>query len=147
MRRGFGRRRRPQTSEEIPGMDPGELQKVTEAGLAPVPLEHREIPGVPAQLAVVGRGVEDDGETEWWVIRAERAFLRELNVRPSDPVAVHGSFEDETLVLEALLGDAISGAILRDDLDGDPSEEGDLGVRLAKLFMADSARDYLAGYR
>ena len=81
------------------------------------------------------------------VVLAERAFLQELNVRSTDPVAVHGSFEDETLVLEALLGDEVSGAILRDDLDGRPEEEGDLGVRLAKLFMADGARDYLAGYR
>lgn len=81
------------------------------------------------------------------VVLAERAFLAELNVRPTDPVAVHGSFEDDTLVLEAMLGDEVSGAILRDDLDGEPQEEGDLGVRLAKLFMADGARDYLASYK
>jgi hypothetical protein len=62
-------------------------------------------------------------------------------------VAVHGAFEGDQLVLEALLGDAVSGAILRDDLDGDPAEGADLGVRLAKLFIADGARDYLAGYR
>ena len=80
------------------------------------------------------------------VVKAERAFLRELNVRPTDPVAVHGSFEADTLVLEALLGDEVSGAILRDDLDGDPSEEEALGIRLAKLFVADGARDYLASY-
>ncbi len=81
------------------------------------------------------------------VVRAERAFLRELSVRLTDPVAVHGSFETDELVLEAMLGDEISGAMLRDDLDGDPAEEGDLGVRLAKLFVADGARDYLAGYK
>lgn len=81
------------------------------------------------------------------VVKAERAFLRELGVRPTDPVAVHGSFESDTLVLEALLGDEVSGAILRDDLDGEPSEEDALGIRLAKLFVADGARDYLAGYR
>jgi hypothetical protein len=60
---------------------------------------------------------------------------------------VHGSFDGETLVLEALLGDVVSGAILRDDLDGSPEEGADLGVRLAKLVLADGARDYLAGYR
>jgi hydroxymethylbilane synthase len=81
------------------------------------------------------------------VIRAERAFLRELNVRITDPVAVHGSFDGETLVLEALLGDEVSGAILRDDLDGNPEEEDELGIRLAKLFVADGARDYLASYK
>lgn len=81
------------------------------------------------------------------VIRAERAFLRELGVRLTDPVAVHGSFDGDTFVLEALLGDEVSGAILRDDLDGRPEEEEDLGIRLAKLFVADGARDYLAGYR
>jgi hydroxymethylbilane synthase len=81
------------------------------------------------------------------VVRAERAFLRELGVRTTDPVAVHGSFEGDTLVLEALLGDEVSGAILRDDLDGQAAEEDDLGIRLAKLFVADGARDYLAGYR
>lgn len=78
---------------------------------------------------------------------AERAFLQELAVRPTDPVAVHGSFEGDTLVLEALLGDEVSGAILRDDLDGEPEEESALGVRLAKLFIADGARDYLASYK
>ncbi|HMB68087.1 MAG TPA: hypothetical protein VKU85_02205 [bacterium] len=81
------------------------------------------------------------------VVAAERAFLRELGVRVIDPVAVHGAFETDTLVLEALLGDEISGAILRDDLDGSPEEEDALGIRLAKLFVADGARDYLAGYR
>lgn len=81
------------------------------------------------------------------VVRAERAFLRELGVRPTDPVAVHGAFDGDTLVLEALLGDEVSGAILRDDLDGRPEEEEDLGIRLAKLFVADGAQDYLAGYR
>ncbi len=81
------------------------------------------------------------------VVLAERAFLAELNVRTTDPVAVHGAFEEDTLVLEAMLGDEVSGAILRDDLDGEPEEEGDLGVRLAKLFMADGARDYLASYK
>lgn len=80
------------------------------------------------------------------VVAAERAFLRELNVKLTDPVAVHGSFDGETLVLEALLGDEGSGAILRDDLDGEPSEEDALGIRLAKLFVADGARDYLASY-
>jgi len=80
------------------------------------------------------------------VVNAERAFLRELNVKIADPVAVHGSFDGETLVLEALLGDEVSGAILRDDLDGDPAEEEALGIRLAKLFVADGARDYLASY-
>jgi len=81
------------------------------------------------------------------VVEAERAFLRELAVRPTDPVAVHGAFEGDTLVLEAMLGDEISGAILRDDLDGEPQEGAELGVRLAKLFIADGARDYIAGYR
>ncbi|MBZ0268954.1 hypothetical protein K8I85_12415 [bacterium] len=88
-----------------------------------------------------------DHEITHQIIKAERAFLHELHVRPTDPVAVHGAFEGDQLVLEALLGDAISGAILRDDLDGEPSEEAELGVRLAKLFIADGARDYLAGYR
>ena len=81
------------------------------------------------------------------VVAAERAFLNELHVDPSHPVAVHGYFDDELLVLEALLGDEVSGAILRDDLDGTPDEGADLGVRLAKLVLADGAKDYLAGYR
>jgi porphobilinogen deaminase len=89
---------------------------------------------------------EIDHQISRQVVRAERAFLRELNVKLTDPVAVHGSFEADTLVLEALLGDEVSGAILRDDLDGDPAEEHDLGIRLAKLFVADGARDYLASY-
>lgn len=88
-----------------------------------------------------------DHKVSHQVLRAERAFLRELGVRSTDPVAVHGAFEGETLVLEALLGDEVSGAILRDDLDGRAEEEDDLGVRLAKLFVADGARDYLASYR
>ena len=56
-----------------------------------------------------------------------------------DPAAVHGAFEGDTLVIEALLADEVSGAILRDDLDGKPEEEEDLGIRLAKLFVADGA--------
>ncbi|NNL85105.1 MAG: hypothetical protein HKP27_05605 [Myxococcales bacterium] len=73
MRRGFGRRRRQQTSDQAPGVDPAELQKVSKAGLVPTPLEHREIPEVPAQLAVIGCGREADSDVEWWVARAEGA--------------------------------------------------------------------------
>lgn len=98
-----------------------------------------------AESAEAVRGV--DHRITRQVVRAERAFLRELGVRLTDPVAVHGYFEGDQLVIEALLGDEISSAILRDDLDGNPEEEDALGVRLAKLFVADGARDYLAGYR
>ena len=88
-----------------------------------------------------------DHEVTHRVVEAERAFLRELHVEPSHPVAVHGHFEGSELVLEALLADEVSGAVMRDDLDGTPEEGADLGVRLAKLVLADGARDYLAGYR
>ncbi len=81
------------------------------------------------------------------IIAAERAFLHELHVDSTHPVAVHGHFDEDVLVLEALLADELSGAVLRDDLDGSPDEGADLGVRLAKLVLADGARDYLAGYR
>jgi hydroxymethylbilane synthase len=81
------------------------------------------------------------------IVLAERAFLRELRVEPSDPVAVHGRMEDGVILLEGMLGDVVSGALLRDELDGEPSEGEDLGVRLAKLFMADGAVDYLASYK
>lgn len=88
-----------------------------------------------------------DHELTRQIVLAERAFLRELNVGLDDPVAVYGQLEGDVVVLEGLLGDIVSGATLRDDLDGDPAEGESLGVRLAKLFIADGARDYLAGYR
>lgn len=87
-----------------------------------------------------------DHELTSQIVRAERAFLRELHVDLDDPVAVHGRLEDGVILLEGLLGDAVSGAMLRDELDGEPGEAEDLGVRLAKLFMADGAVDYLASY-
>ena len=99
--------------------------------------------GVPEAEALAARV---DHEITRQVVLAERAFLRELALLPRHPVAVHGMFEGDTLVLEAMLGDEVSGAILRDDLDGEPQEEAELGVRLAKLFIADGARDYIASY-
>lgn len=81
------------------------------------------------------------------IIAAERAFLRELDVKPTDPVAVNGRLEDGIILLEGLLGDTGSGAVMRDELDGETTEGADLGVRLAKLFMADGALDYLASYK
>jgi hydroxymethylbilane synthase len=81
------------------------------------------------------------------IVLAERAFFRELNVGLEDPAAVYGQLEGEVVVLEGLLGDIVSGATLRDELDGEPAEGENLGVRLAKLFIADGARDYLAGYK
>jgi hydroxymethylbilane synthase len=88
-----------------------------------------------------------DHELTRQIVLAERAFLRELGVEQTDPVAVHGRVEDGVILLEGMLGDAASGAVLRDELDGDPSEGEDLGVRLAKLFMADGAVDYLTSYK
>lgn len=112
------------------------------AGQGSFALLVRTSDGAAAKLALaVGH------EVSYHVILAERAFLAELNVKTTHPVAVHGSFDEETLVLEAMLADEVSGAILRDDLDGEPAEKGGLGVRLAKLIMADGAQDYLASYK
>lgn len=88
-----------------------------------------------------------DHELTRQIVLAERAFLRELNVGLEDPVGVYGQLEGDVVILEGLLGDVVSGATLRDELDGDPAEGENLGVRLAKLFIADGARDYLAGYK
>ena len=97
------------------------------------------------KIAAMARAI--DHELTRQVITAERAFLRELDVEITDPVAVHGRMEDGAILLEGMLGDAVSGALLRDELDGEPGEGEDLGVRLAKLFMADGAVDYLASYK
>jgi len=88
-----------------------------------------------------------DHELTRQVVAAERAFLRELDVEITDPVAVHGRMEDGAILLEGMLGDAGSGAVLRDELDGEAGEGEDMGVRLAKLFMAEGAVDYLASYK
>lgn len=112
------------------------------AGQGSLALLAREDDGATVKLAQA----LDDAVTHR-IVEAERAFLRELHVEAVHPVAVHGHFDEGVLVLEAMLADEVSGAVLRDDLDGTPEEGADLGVRLAKLVLADGARDYLAGYR
>jgi hydroxymethylbilane synthase len=88
-----------------------------------------------------------DDETTRNIVLAERAFLRELDVRMSDPVAVHGEQGEDGLVLRGLLADTVSGAVMRDELEGELTEAEGLGIRLAKLFVGEGARDYLASYR
>ncbi len=93
MRRGFGRRRRRQNSDELPGFDPAELEKVTEAGLVSAPLERRDLSAVPAHMAVVGTAQDEEKQIEWWVIRAEgvaEAVAAALVVRDAAPEANAG---------------------------------------------------------
>ncbi len=86
----------------------------------------------------------------WLACQAERAVSRSLGGSCSMPLAAHGQWHGDSLLLEATLGDAqsLSRPLLRARLSSRPADDAAataLGQALAAQLQAQGAQAYLAG--
>ncbi len=72
-------------------------------------------------------------------IAAERAFNNRLNGGCQAPIAGYAELTEKGLWLRGLVGDLDSGAILYDEITGDPEEAHNLGVTLAERLLSRGA--------
>ena len=70
-------------------------------------------------------------------VRAERAFLRKLEGGCQIPIAAHGRIEDNSLVLEGLVGSVDGRSIIREKIAATLQQEDPetLGLRLAQILI------------
>jgi hydroxymethylbilane synthase len=121
-----------------------------------------DIPGPDVLLPAVGQGcigIECRADDERTIsltarlnheptaicVRAERAFLRKLEGGCQIPIAAHGRIENDSLVLEGLVGSVDGLTVIREKITGSLQEDPEaLGLRLAQLLINRGAERILA---
>ncbi|MCC6347102.1 MAG: hydroxymethylbilane synthase [Nitrospirales bacterium] len=76
-------------------------------------------------------------------VRAERALLKRLEGGCQVPIAAHARLVDGRMVMEGLVGSAAGDRVIRDRIEGSPSEAEALGIRLAETLLARGAKEIL----
>jgi hydroxymethylbilane synthase len=89
-------------------------------------------------------GFLNHGETEL-TVRAERAFLRELEGGCQVPLAGYGKLDGDTLELEGMVAELDGRVLIRDKLFGPKEKPEDLGIDLAKKILASGGDKILQG--
>ncbi len=69
-------------------------------------------------------------------VAAERAFLERLGGGCQVPLAAYACFDGGNLVVEALIADPSGEPLLRDKLEGPPSQAAEMGRRLAEELLS-----------
>lgn len=82
------------------------------------------------------------GPTEM-TVRAERAFLKELEGGCQVPIAAIGSFNDENLYLRGMVANLDGTEILKDEITGKKDKAEELGITLAKRLLDAGGREIL----
>lgn len=77
-------------------------------------------------------------------VRAERAFLAQLEGDCKTPLAAHGRHTDEGLVVDALVGTPDGSKILRARRVGAPADAETMGKALAEELLSQGAADIIA---
>jgi hydroxymethylbilane synthase len=146
-------------------LDSGELQAIVlaAAGLRRLGLSGRitALLSPDTVLPAIGQGVlglevrEDDRKTQNLVpflndletelaVRAERAFLKELEGGCQVPLAGYAGVEKDRIVLDGMVAELDGSVILRQQLSGGRDKPEDLGVALARQLIAAGADRILA---
>jgi len=94
----------------------------------------------PAALEAAGRLTDRRSLIE---LTAERAVMAGLGATCDTPVGAHARLEGDGLTLEAYAGRPDGSAWVRDTLEGDPADPGDVGRAVAERMLAAGARDVL----
>src|ERR1700690_461053 len=84
----------------------------------------------------------NDPETSTCV-RAERAFLKKLEGGCQVPIAAYARLEDKILVMEGLVGSVAGDIIIKEEIEGAPSEAEALGLALAERLLSRGAKKIL----
>ncbi len=92
-------------------------------------------------------GPLNDPETSVCV-RAERAFLKKLEGGCQVPIAAHarlrrGPGEPELLIMDGLVGNLSGDILIRDHIEGSPSDAKSLGIELAERLLKRGANKIL----
>jgi hydroxymethylbilane synthase len=74
---------------------------------------------------------------------AERAFLRRLEGGCQVPIGAFAQVNDDTLVLEGMVGDLDGVTVIRDRISGDAAEAEQLGLHLAEVMIEKGAAEIL----
>jgi hydroxymethylbilane synthase len=69
-------------------------------------------------------------------VRAERAFLKELEGGCQVPLAGYGKLDGDRLVLEGMVAEIDGSRLIRDKLFGPREKPEELGVKLAGKILA-----------
>jgi hydroxymethylbilane synthase len=77
-------------------------------------------------------------------VRAERAFLRELEGGCQVPIAGHASLDGENLVLRGMVAELDGTRLIRDEISGDRDRAEEIGIELARRLLQKGADRILA---
>jgi hydroxymethylbilane synthase len=72
-------------------------------------------------------------------VRAERAFLKELEGGCQVPVAAHCRTKGHGLILQGMVAELDGSRMIKDQMEGDEAQPEELGVRLAKRILSSGA--------
>ena len=76
-------------------------------------------------------------------VRAERAFLKKLEGGCQVPIAAYARLEDKILVMEGLVGSVAGDIIIKEKIEGVPSDAEALGLALAESLLSRGAKKIL----
>ena len=144
-------------------LESGDFQAIilASAGLRRLGLASRinQVISPDALLPAIGQGalgLEMRQDHEMWellnflnhepteaAIRAERAFLKELEGGCQVPIACYGFLSGENLILKGLVAELNGSRIIRDEVEGKKESPEDMGVSLAKRLLASGAAEIL----
>ena len=77
-------------------------------------------------------------------VRAERAFLKELEGGCQVPIAGHACLEGEDLVLNGMVAELDGARLIRDEISGDKERAEEMGMELARRLLQQGADRILA---
>ncbi|MCP4666160.1 MAG: hydroxymethylbilane synthase [Deltaproteobacteria bacterium] len=78
-------------------------------------------------------------------VRAERAFLKELQGGCQVPIAGHARLEGDDLILQGMVAELDGSRLITDDISGHKDRAEDMGVELARRLLHEGADRILAG--
>jgi hydroxymethylbilane synthase len=85
-----------------------------------------------------------DHEETGLIVRAERAFLKELEGGCQVPIAGLGRLDGEILILKGLVAELDGSRVIEDEIRGPKDRPEKVGITLAKRLLASGAGEILA---
>ncbi len=146
-------------------LESGDLHAIilATAGLSRLGLSHRISHILPCEdfLPAIGQGAlglelrqDDDAmkdllrflnhEQTEIIVKAERAFLKELEGGCQAPIAAYGRLDRNSLILQGMVAELDGSRIIREELTGPKDSPEDIGYRLARRLLASGADKILA---